>query len=79
MTMPEIGFLCRCKISSTIETANSAPGFDPILESVEIKVRLWPPRSPNLNAHLERWNRSVKEIIQQKNERTLPAKVAWFS
>jgi len=25
-----------------------------------------PPRSPNLNAHLERWNRSVKEECLSK-------------
>ena len=32
-----------------------------ILEAVGIKTIKLPPRSPNLNANLERWHRSVKE------------------
>ena len=31
-----------------------------------IKPLALPPRSPNLNAHLERWNRSVKEECLSK-------------
>jgi putative transposase len=36
----------------------------PALSGIEALVQ--PPRSPNLNAHLERWNRSVKEECLSK-------------
>ena len=35
--------------------------FDEILRSSGIEPITLPPHSPNLNAHLERWNRSMKE------------------
>jgi putative transposase len=66
MTMAEIGFLCGCKYLLHDRDGKFCTGFDAILESVGIKVRLLPPRSPNLNAHLERWNRSVKEECLSK-------------
>ena len=66
MTMSEIGFLCGCKYLLHDRDGKFCTGFDAILESVGIKVRLLPPRSPNLNAHLERWNRSVKEECLSK-------------
>jgi putative transposase len=40
--------------------------FDEILRSAGIEPLTLPTRSPNLNAHLERWNRSVKEECLSK-------------
>jgi transposase InsO family protein len=40
--------------------------FAGILEAVGIKAIKLPPRSPNLNANLERWHRSVKEECLSK-------------
>ena len=46
--------------------ANFCAAFTGILEAVGIKAVKLPPRSPNLNAHLERWHRSVKEECLSK-------------
>ena len=40
--------------------------FDGILQAVGIKAVTLPPRSPNLNAHCERWIRSVKDELLSK-------------
>ncbi|MEN9631812.1 MAG: hypothetical protein RL077_216 [Verrucomicrobiota bacterium] len=40
--------------------------FCAILRSAGVESLALPPRSPNLNAHLERWNRSVKEECLSK-------------
>ena len=61
VTLAEIGFLCGCRYLLHDRDAKFCAAFDGVLESVGIKAVLLPPRSPNLNAHLERWNRSVKE------------------
>lgn len=37
------------------------PAFHAMLKYADIKPVLLPPKSPNLNAHLERFNRSLKE------------------
>jgi transposase InsO family protein len=66
MTMADIGFLCGCKYLLHDRDGKFCAGFDAILASVGIKVLLLPPRSPNLNAHLERWHRSVKEECLSK-------------
>jgi len=44
-----------------IADAKFSAAFDDILRSACIEPVVLPPRSPNLNAHLEQWNRSVKE------------------
>ena len=50
--------------------AKFCTAFTGILEAVGIQSVKLPPRSPNLNAHLERWHRSVRE------ERL--SKMIWF-
>ena len=46
--------------------AKFCQAFTGILEAVGIKSVKLPPRSPNLNANLERWHRSVKEECLSK-------------
>jgi hypothetical protein len=59
VTLADIGFLSGCICLLHDRDAKFCAAFDGVLESVGVKVL--PPRSPNLNAHLERWNRFVKE------------------
>jgi hypothetical protein len=47
--------------------------FTGILEAVGIKAVKLPARSPNLNANLERWHRSVKEECVSKMILFIPA------
>ena len=61
VTLAEVGFLGGCRYLLHDRDAKFCAAFDGILEAVGIKAVRLPPRSPNLNAHLERWNRSVKE------------------
>jgi hypothetical protein len=61
-----IGFLCGCRHLLHDRDTKFCASFDAILESVGIQVLRLPPRSPNLNAHCERWIRSVKtEVLSQ--------------
>jgi hypothetical protein len=62
----EAGFLRGCRYLLHDRDAKFCAAFDGILEAVGIKAVTLPPRSPNLNAHLERWNRSVKEECLSK-------------
>jgi hypothetical protein len=55
------GFLCGYRYLLHDRDAKFCPVFDGILEAVGLIPVKLPPRSPNLNAHLERWHRSVKE------------------
>jgi hypothetical protein len=66
VTLAEIGFLCDCRYLLHDRDAKFCAAFDGIMEAVGIKAVTLPPRSPNLNAHLERWNRSVKEECLSK-------------
>jgi putative transposase len=66
VTLAEAGFLCGCRYLLHDRDAKFCAAFDGILEAVGIKAVMLPPRSPNLNAHLERWNRSVKEECLSK-------------
>jgi transposase InsO family protein len=66
VTLAEVGFLCGCRYLLHDRDAKFCAAFDGILEAVGIKAVTLPPRSPNLNAHLERWNRSVKEECLSK-------------
>jgi putative transposase len=66
VTLAEIGFLCDCRYLLHDRDATFCAAFDGIMEAVGIKAVTLPPRSPNLNAHLERWNRSVKEECLSK-------------
>jgi hypothetical protein len=61
-----VGFLRSCRYLLHDRDVKFCAAFDGILEAVGIKAVMLPPRSPNLNAHLERWNRSVKEECLSK-------------
>jgi putative transposase len=61
MTMAEVGFLNGCRYLLHDRDTKFCAAFDGILEAVGIQAVKLPPQSPNLNAHLERWHRSVKQ------------------
>jgi hypothetical protein len=66
VTMVGDGFLNRCpNLLRDRETKFSA-AFCAILRSAGVEPWALPPRSQNLNARLERWNRSVKEECLSK-------------
>ena len=54
------GFLSGCRYLLHDRDTKFSAAFCEILRSAGIQHLALPPRSPNLNAHLERWNRSVK-------------------
>ena len=66
MSLAEVGFLNGCRYLLHDRDAKFCEAFTEILEAVGIKSVKLPPRSPNLNAHLERWHRSVKEECLSK-------------
>ena len=66
VTLADIGFLIGCRYLLHDRDTKFCARFDSILESAGIEALRLPPRSPNLNAHLERWNRSVKEECLSK-------------
>jgi transposase InsO family protein len=61
-----IGLLNGCRYLLHDRDTKIGASFGDILGSAGIKALALPPRSPNLNAHLERWNRSVKEECLSK-------------
>jgi len=61
VTMAGEGILEGCRYLLHDRDAKFCVAFGEILRSTGMKVRVLPPRSPNLNAHWERWNRSVRE------------------
>ena len=60
ISFAETGFLNGCRYLLHDRDAKFCNAFTGILEAVGIKAVKLPARSPNLNAHLERWHRSVK-------------------
>jgi transposase InsO family protein len=66
VTLAEVGFLDGCRYLLHDRDAKFCAAFDGILEAVGIKAVKLPPRSPNLNANLERWHRSVKDECLSK-------------
>ena len=66
VTQADIGFLYGCRYLLHDRDAKFCTGFDAILESVGIRAVRLPPRSPNLNAHCERWIKSVKTEMMSK-------------
>ena len=66
VTLADVGFLYGCRYLLHDRDARFCAAFDGILEAAGIQAVTLPPRSPNLNAHLERWNRSVKEECLSK-------------
>ena len=63
VSMSDTGFLNGCWYLLHDRDTKFCATFDGILEAVGIKVVKLPPRSPNLNAHCERWIRSVKTEV----------------
>jgi hypothetical protein len=59
--MGKEGFLNGCKYLLHDRDRKFCAGFDGVLKSAGLTALKLPPRSPNLNAHLERWNGSIKE------------------
>ena len=66
MSLADTGFLDGCRYLLHDRDAKFCAAFTGILEAVGIKAVKLPARSPNLNAHLERWHRSVKEECLSK-------------
>lgn len=66
MTMTGDGFLNGCRYLLHDRDTKFSAAFCEILRSAGIQPLALPPRSPNLNSHLERWNRSVKEECLSK-------------
>src|SRR6266404_5911636 len=66
LTMAGEGMLHGCRYLLHDRDAKFCAAFGDILRSAGIEPLVLPPRSPNLNAHLERWNRSVKEECLSK-------------
>jgi transposase InsO family protein len=66
LTMAGEGMLNGCRYLLHDRDAKFCAAFGEVLRSAGIQPLLLPPRSPNLNAHLERWNRSVKEECLSK-------------
>jgi len=66
VTMAGQGMLEGCRYLLHDRDTKFSAAFDEILRSAGMEPLLLPPRSPNLNAYLERWNRSVKEECLSK-------------
>jgi hypothetical protein len=67
MSFAESGFLNGCRYLLHDRDTKFCASFAVILEAVGIKTVKLPARSPNLNAHLERWHRSVREECLSKS------------
>ena len=65
-TMEEWGFLTSGHYLIHDRDGKYCPAFQRLVEDAGIKRVTLPPRSPNLNAHAERWVRSVKEEALSK-------------
>ena len=57
----EDGFLIGKRYVLMDRDGKFCPAFRAVLKTEGVKAVLLPPRSPNLNAHLERFHRSLKE------------------
>ena len=66
LSLAEVGFLNGCRYLLHDRDGKFCEAFTGILEAVGIKSVRLPPQSPNLNANLERWHRSVKEECLSK-------------
>ncbi len=66
LTMVGDGFLNGCRHLLHDRDTKFSAAFCAILRSAGVEPLALPPRSPNLNAHLERWNRSAKEECLSK-------------
>ena len=66
ISLADTGFLNGCRYVLHDRDAKFCNAFTGILEAVGIQALKLPARSPNLNANLERWHRSVKEECLSK-------------
>jgi putative transposase len=66
LSLAEVGFLRGCRYLLHDRDAKFCAQFDSVLQAVGIRTLKLPPRGPNLNAHLERWHRSVQEECLSK-------------
>ena len=60
VTMDGWGILCGCRYLLHDRDTKYSAAFRAMIESTHIDTLPLPARSPNLNAHAERWVRSVK-------------------
>ncbi len=65
-TMDEWGFLDNCRYLIHDRDTKFCQSFRWIIESGQVEPLKLPARSPNLNAHAERWVKSVKEEALSK-------------
>src|SRR5215469_16919756 len=65
-TMQDTGYLNGCRYLLHDRDAKFCQEFRDTLASGGVKCLPLPPRSPNLNAHAERWVRSIKEECLSK-------------
>ena len=65
-TMDGCGFLGNCRYLLHDRDTKYSAAFRAIIESARVKTLPLPPRSPNLNAHAERWVRSAKDECLSK-------------
>jgi putative transposase len=65
-TMDGCGFLGNCRSLLHDRDTKYSAAFRAIIESARVKTLPLPPRSPNLNAHAERWVRSAKDECLSK-------------
>jgi transposase InsO family protein len=66
VTMDEWGFLGNCRYLIHDRDTKFTDSFRAIVKSSQVEPLKLPARSPNLNAHAERWVRSVKEEVLSK-------------
>ena len=66
ITMADIGFLVDHRYLIHDRDGKYCPAFDATLRDGGVTPVRLPPRSPNLNAHAERWVRSVKDDCLSK-------------
>jgi transposase InsO family protein len=65
-TMEECGILRDCRYLLHDRDTKYTPSFRAIIASGRVEPLMLPARSPNLNAYVERWVRSVKEECLSK-------------
>ncbi len=66
LTMADVGFLLDHRYLIHDRDGKYCPAFDDLLRDTGVTPVRLPPRSPNLNAHAERWVRSVKDECLSK-------------
>ena len=66
LTMADVGFLVDHRYLIHDRDGKYCPAFDGTLTDGGVTPVQLPPRSPNLNAHAERWVRSVKDECLSK-------------